>query len=183
MVKQYIIPIITGGLISSSCMAAELELAVGINLYKLTVDHHNPEQEFREESAAAPRFSVRIHAPHGKTGRHFWGTGLDITQIDSQQLLGFRALDYQWQATDTMRLGGFIGAASLDNSAAQMGYYLGANISWPSLYNGLGISLETTLAHGLGRDRLGSDTPPAPEAIPDIFFNSVSISANLSWTF
>lgn len=182
MVNIYLRPVVFSWLLLAPVFlsATEIELTTGINIYSQKINPDNPEISDLATSGMAPLLGIKIRAPHGIKQQHLLGTGLDVTEVDGKRLLGFRAIDYQWESQKSYRIGTFIGAANLDNDAPQIGYYLGLNFSQPKLYKNLGYSIEATAAYGLGRDRLPTD--PAGK-LPDIFFNIYSVSANLTWIF
>ncbi|NRB37285.1 MAG: hypothetical protein HRU20_02320 [Pseudomonadales bacterium] len=167
--------VLIGFLGSVNGFCAELELTSGINYYSLQSDIQT-----ENVSKASYILSAKLRGQHGDKQQHYLGTGLDIIDINNMRLLGFRAVDYQWAMTKNLRLGAFIGAASLANKTPQNGYYLGINLSAPRLYRNLGLILEISMANGLARDILPSD--PATRS-PDTFIDIYMSSLSLAWSF
>ena len=117
----------------------------------------------------------------GENGRHHLGFGLDIQNVLDDRLLGLRAVDYQYQATQKFRFGAFIGAATVNTGASQNGYYLGANAAWMEILPNLDIVLELRRADGLARDTLPSDELDISR--PDIFMDVNFSAVLLRWRF
>ena len=175
---QYLI-IFVMTLLSTAAYTAELELAAGVNFYTQKIGSGGIDVA-DGDTGSGHILSMKIHSPHGDSQQHLLGAGVDIVDINGQQLLAFRAVDYQWVNSHDYRIGAFIGAASLDSGAAQTGYYLGGNISKPNIYKSLGLSWEIAISSGLGRDRLPTD----PEGQrPDIFMDIYSSSLSLIYSF
>lgn len=154
--------------------------SVGIKQYSKSYRKGNEEFDGQDYSGSDAFVSFVARNRYGKNKKHTLGIGADISQIQGQIMLGFRAVDYQYLLTERLRLGTFIGAASLQSGAPQNGYYYGANLSYLNFWHGLGVSVEWSRGDGMARDRLPSD----PDGFkPDIFIDINQLSLGVVWQF
>src|SRR5262249_45966981 len=68
---------------------------------------------------------VRRALKHGS-----FGARLELEDIDSNLLIAVRALDYKHAFTQSLSIGGFIGAARLDLATPAYGYWLGGALEY-----------------------------------------------------
>ncbi len=158
----------------------KFEVSLGLNYFLQSQSEANFLVSIEDSTDIGLQIGAKIRSPFTQNKLHFIGTGLDIANIEGQRLLGFRALDYQWQFDEQYRLGLFFGAASLDTGAPQNGYYYGFSMTMTNFYENLTINLEMSRADGLARDRIVSD--PAGTEV-DIFLDVFMSSINVAWQF
>lgn len=168
-------------LIGANVAAVERYVNFGIQSHSASYDLDNSEVVFENASGSDYSLGVGMLNQFGKTGRHFLGFGLDIQNVLDDRLLGVRALDYQYQAMQKLRIGVFIGAATIDTGASQNGYYAGANVAWQDFMPKLDLVLEIRRADGLARDTLASDELDITR--PDIFMDVDFSAVVVRWRF
>lgn len=166
--------------ICSAAHAVERYVGLGYYSYNTELNLNNIDPIIIETSDSAISASIGFRNQYGKTGKNHFGLGLDFSSINDDRMIGFRALDYQRQITQHIRVGGFFGAATVNSGAAQNGYYFGGNVSWMNLISNFDIVAEYRRGDGLARDVIASD----PETTsPDIFLDFSGIALSLNWRF
>lgn len=121
-----------------------------------------------------------------KATHHFFGMGVDIMDINGDTLIGLRPIHYFYQFHPRLRLGTFLGAATLDNSLPSIGYYLGVTATSHKLIGPFDLHLGIKHGIGLGRDKrseLGENRDPNLTTRPDIFFDFVTGFVALQYSF
>lgn len=183
MVKQIAILILCSTLpcLAIEAQAAETFLNAGVGVHTVEYDTGDESVDSGEYHDNGYHLGFGIRSAHGSRGQHLFGFGVDVDRIHGQQLLGFRALDYQYEIAKRFRLGAFFGAASLDSGLPQNGYYGGYSVTLLSVWKNMDLSLEVKAGDGLGRDRLLESDPEGPRQ--DIFVNFVSGVLMLNWRF
>ena len=190
MVKGIFRPLSIAGavlLASSPVTAREWEsfVSVGYNT-------HTAEFVFEDGSTVALsvddsgyHLGVGIRSFYGKNKNHLFGFAIDIDEIAGDQVIGYRALDYQYLLTDNWRFGGFFGAASIDTGLPQNGFYFGLNTTWVNLFNVFDVVLEYREGDGLARDRFVDELgdPQGEPGFPDIFLDYSSFAVKLQYSF
>jgi hypothetical protein len=173
------------GLHATHSHAAEFSLSAGLQNHSGNWETLNTEFDAQDHSGSGYHLGFSLKNRFGKTGKNYFGVGVDIDDILDSQLIGYRALDYQRVLSSNFRIGGFFGAASIDTGLPQNGYYLGGNIGYYMLNNKLGFTFEIRHGNGLSRDRKLADDPQstADEKRPDIFLDYVASALQVSWTF
>jgi hypothetical protein len=168
-------------LLSANAFSVERYLSFGAQSHSVSYDLDNGEIVFENESGNDYSVGVGVHNQFGRTQRHFVGFGLDIQNVLDDRMFGLRALDYQYQVSQKLKIGAFIGAATVDTGASQNGYYTGANLTWQNLLPRVDIVLEFRRADGLARDTLPSDELDITR--PDIFMDVDFTAMMLRWRF
>ena len=118
-----------GSTLSVASHAYEPFIAIGINSHSIQTDFDNPEVDNQDINDEGYHVSVGIRNTYGKSERHLLGFAIEIDEIGSSTLIGYRALDYTYHLNRRIRLGGFFGAASIDTGLPQNGYYAGISMS------------------------------------------------------
>ncbi|HEU4486739.1 MAG TPA: capsule assembly Wzi family protein [Povalibacter sp.] len=108
------------------------------------------------------------------------GVRVELDQIDGQQMLAFRALDYRYRFSNPLAATLFAGAARYDLATPAYGYYYGAGIQWRDLLPRVDVNLDFRYGDKIARDKL-LPTDPAPEPRPDMFFDVTSVTLALSY--
>lgn len=182
MVKTYF-PIITllALALSVTSHAYEPFIAIGINSHSIQTDFDNPQVDSQDIRDEGYHFSVGIRNAYGRSERHLLGFGIDIDEVGSDTVIGYRALDYNYHLNKRIRFGGFFGAASIDTGLPQNGYYAGISMSVLKILWKLDLTLEFRRADGLARDRRPGSDPEGTRG--DIFLDYNSPSAALTWRF
>lgn len=96
-------------------------------------------------------------------------------------MLALRALDYEYELNEAMRIGAFFGAATLDTGLPQNGYYTGVNASYLNIIDKLDLVVEARYGSGLARDRKLASDPSGDRT--DMFLDFTSIALSLRWNF
>lgn len=109
------------------------------------------------------------------------GARLELDDVDSDLLLGVRALDYRFRRSDRFAIGAFIGAARLDLATPAYGYYLGGGVHLGELVGDWDLSAELRFGDKIARDNLLPTDPQGGR--PDNFYDLSGISVYLSRRF
>lgn len=162
--------------------AGEITLTIGADHTKtiFTEDDSNVIDENSKISSA--HFGLRAKKVFGSKRLNLLGTGVDFGKVGGFNYVGYRAIDYERILGNQLKVGTFIGAASIDSGLPQNGYYYGANLSfnYPKT-KALSTILEFRYGRGLARDRI-LDSDPEGKERPDMFVDFSTISIALSWT-
>jgi len=157
---------------------------LGINAYSVRYQTGDSAIDSEREEGSGYQLGIGIRNVFGESKKHFIGAGLDVTDIADQQLIAFRAIDYQYQIHSRLRLGCFAGAASLDSDLPQNGYYYGGNLVLTDVLAGFDILAELRYGSGLARDRILDDDPEDPVfGRPDIFASFYSTALTVNYRF
>jgi hypothetical protein len=172
-------------LLATHAHAVEFSLSAGLQSHSGNWETSNTEFDAQDYSGSGYHLGFSLKNQYGKTGKNFLGVGVDIDEILDDQVIGYRAIDYQRALSSNFRIGGFFGAASIDTGLPQNGYYMGGNISYYMLNNKLGFTFEVRYGSGLSRDRKLADDPQntTGDNRPDIFLDYVASALQVSWTF
>lgn len=162
-------------------IAAERYVLLGLSAQQ--ADYSSGDSRIDSEKGRDTGYQLRMAArnSYGENQQHLLGLGLDVQRFIGDLLLGFRALEYQYQFNCDYRAGAFIGAMQLDSGAAQTGYYGGLNVSRLNTLLGADAVLELQYGHGLARDRLLPEDPQG--RLPDMFMNVYVFNLGLAWRF
>lgn len=169
------------GFVTLPAIAAERFVQLGVNAHQ--ADHFTGDVEIDNQNKRGAGYVIRVGArnAYGEQQQHWLGLGVDFQAIDDNFLLGFRAVDYQYQSSEHYRMGVFVGAAQLDSGAAQTGYYGGLNFSCLDLFEGMDAVVELQYGDGMARDRLVAGDPAG--TLPDMFMDFVAVSFSVGWRF
>ncbi|WP_317933522.1 hypothetical protein [Halioxenophilus sp. WMMB6] len=161
---------------------AEVQVSAGWQIYEVGYDAGDSELGASEPDDSGYTLTAVAHRQFGQQGNHYFGTGITVADILGDTMLGFRAMDYQYEWASRYRAGMFFGAASLDSGSSQSGYYFGFNFSVLNLgVEGLDAAFEYTHGDGLGRDTLFADDPQIEK--PDFFLDFNTLSLSISYRF
>lgn len=166
-------------LASLNVHAYEKVLSGGVQTHSAdweTGDASFDSQDFNDTSY---HFGFRLY--NAINPKHMLGVGLDYDEILSENLIGYRAIDYQYIFSERYRVGAFFGAASLDTGLPQNGYYYGVNALTFISSNRLALQYELKVGDGLARDRLLESDPEGEK--PDIFLDFIAHTLALQWHF
>lgn len=169
-------------LLASTANAYEFNFSAGLQSYsvdQLAEDNSLPNES---ESGTGLHLGASVKNKYGETQKHWFGFGVDIDRIMGQRMLALRALDYEYQLSERVRVGTFFGAATLDTGLPQNGYYTGINASYLNIIDKLDVVVEARYGNGLARDRKRLTTDPDGER-PDMFLDFTSIALTLRWNF
>ncbi|MBW8191219.1 hypothetical protein K0504_09240 [Neiella marina] len=161
--------------------ATEIYANLGLNYHNVSFDTGNAQADADDDSDAGYHLGFGVRRPFGEHQQHWFGFRVDFDEVLGDSMVGFRAIDYQYQLDDHWRLGAFFGAASLDTGASQTGYYLGGGATYLNIYPQLDVGLDVRYGDRLARDVLFADDPETDS--PDIFYDVLSTSLYLSWRF
>lgn len=169
---------------SAATHAVEFSVGAGYQSHDASWKTDNPAFDNRDFSDSGYYFSLGLKNEVGKNNKHLIGVGIDASEILNEQIIGYRAIDYQYAVNDSIRLGGFFGAASIDTGLPQNGYYMGANASY-FVTESLSIGAELRHGNGLARDRQEQLGDPVSETedVPDIFLDFTAFGLQLNWHF
>ncbi len=162
----------------------EKVLSIGYQAHDAEWETGDLEFDNQDYSGSDYHFGFRLYNVF-KT-KHKLGLGLDFEKILSENLIGYRALDYQYEVTERVHAGAFFGAATIETGLPQNGYYYGVNSSLFIFSNKLALHYELKVGDGLARDRLLDSDPEGddPEIErPDIFLDFTSHTLSARWYF
>ena len=108
------------------------------------------------------------------------GVRLELEDIDSNLLIAVRALDYKHAFTQSLSIGGFIGAARLDLATPAYGYWLGGALEYDFSPH-WAVSFDLRIGDKLARDNLLPTDPQGGR--PDNFYDLRGVSLYLSHRF
>ncbi|WGO98823.1 hypothetical protein QFX18_01955 [Saccharophagus degradans] len=169
-------------LLACGANAYEFNLAAGLQSYsvqQLEEDNSLPDEA---ESGTGLHLGASVKNNYGDSNKHWFGFGVDIDRIMGQKMLALRALDYEYELNEDMRIGAFFGAATLDTGLPQNGYYTGVNASYLNIIDKLDLVVEARYGSGLARDRKLLASDPSGERT-DMFLDFTSIALSLRWNF
>ncbi len=161
--------------------AAEISINAGIQNHSVELDTGDAATDNQDSSDSGFHLGISIKNTYGQNKNHYFGVGIDLDDILGDQVIGYRALDYERAFGNHWRAGAFFGAATLDSGLPQNGYYTGFNLSYDRFFENLGLSFEVRHGNGLARDRLLSSDPGGEK--PDIFLDYTAVALQLRWTF
>ena len=171
-------------LLNFSAAASEISVHLGLQAYEVTYETDDETIDNTKPTDNGLYGAIAFHNSIGKSGRHWLGAAIDVTELLDDTVIGFRALDYQWRFSERMHTGAFLGAASLDSGLPQNGYYFGAHAGYFILPSKLSARFELQHGEVLARDKLLTDDPgQGPENRPDTFLSYTSSSLQLAWHF
>jgi len=166
-------------LLPPELLAAEFQIGVGITQNYIDSDTGNEQVDGNTENGISEAISLIARKQY--KGKYLLGAGIDLSNINGDRYLGIRAIDYQYIVLENTRVGAFVGAASINNSLPQNGYYLGFHLTQTNIFNFFDFGAELRYGSGLARDRLLSTDPPGDK--PDMFMDITSLGAVLSKRF
>jgi hypothetical protein len=109
------------------------------------------------------------------------GVRLELDEVESDQLLAFRAFDYTRHVSDRISMSYFAGAARLSLGTPAYGYYLGLGAQFKQVVAGLDLGVDLRYGDKVARDNvLPSDFR---DGSPDNFFDVTGISVYLTHRF
>lgn len=192
MVDQMIKRLITTTSVITLCAYAALtaqnamatkEVSVQAGLQSYTVKQLEEDNSLPDESESGTglHLGLSVKKGFGDHNQHWFGFGVDRDQIMGQRMLALRALDYEYQLTNQVRLGAFFGAATLDTGLPQNGYYTGFNASYLDIMKNLDLVAEFRHGNGLARDRRLQSDPMGER--PDMFLDFTSLALSVRWSF
>lgn len=164
--------------------AQDFFVNAGLNVHTSDLFTGIPEEDNNSDTDVGYLLGLGVRTRYGYSKRHHFGFGVDFGKINSDSILGLRALDYQYDIREKIRLGAFFGAAKLKSGASQNGFYLGAGLTFYEVWNKVNLGVELRHGNGLARDRLPSEQrPDGPRLKPDVFIDFVSLAFFLGWNF
>jgi hypothetical protein len=132
------------------------------------------------ERKFGPHFAVGVR--RRVSDRSDFGARLEIDDIESRALLGVRAVDYRFRASDKLAYSGFIGAARYDLATAAYGIYLGIGAEWRDFLPGWSAHADLKYASKVARDRLLPEDQ-GPFIRDDVFYDIASATLAISRRF
>lgn len=165
---------------ANSANSEEYFFNAGLISYQADYLYGNPQIDNADHSARTLKLGLGIRNTYGNHKKQKVGFGVDYFQLEDQTLIGFRALDYQYQIHKNLQAGFYVGAATLDSGLPQNGYYAGISTSLLNLLPTTDILFEVSYGSGLARDRRPFD-PPGDKL--DIFIDFVALGLSLNWHF
>ena len=153
----------------------ELFVDLGANRTKVTkilaVGGPNP-PDVRDDGV-----HVAFGARRNASERGDIGVRLELDQVDGQQLLSLRAIDYRYRLFPKLAVAGFAGFARYDYGLATTGYLWGAGVQWLNVLPKWDLGIDFRHYEKLNRDKsLPSDPVPTPEQHPRLYLDMDSIS-------
>jgi hypothetical protein len=82
------------------------------------------------------------------------GARIEFDEIENRALVGVRAVDYRYRASERFAYSGFLGAARYDLGTSAYGIYLGIGAEWRDVLPGWSVGLDLKYASKVARDRL-----------------------------
>jgi len=110
------------------------------------------------------------------------GVRLELDDLDGDQLLAVRALDYRRHLSDRFALTAFAGAARLDLDTPAHGWYLGGGVELKDLWPRWSLALDLRIGDKLARDNVLPTDPQGGDR-PDSFYDLRGLSLYLSRRF
>lgn len=170
------------GLCLAESSVAEVQINAGWQKHQVRFDTQDTVIDASDPSDNGYHAGIAARKNLGKSQRHWFGVGVDVSEILDQTLVGLRALDYQYQIYPHVRIGAFFGAATLDTGSMQNGYYTGINLTATDVgTKNLNVILEFRHGDGLARDRLLASDPEGTQ--PDIFLDFDALSLSVGYRF
>ena len=159
--------------------AGELFVDVGVNRTEVTkilaVGGPNPPDAEGEGVHLA--FGARRNA----SKRGDIGVRFELDQVDGNQLLSLRALDYRYRIFRKLAVSGFAGFARYDYGLATNGYFWGGGLQLLDVLPKWDIGVDLRHYEKLNRDKsLPSDPIPSAEQHPRLYLDMDGISFYVS---
>lgn len=156
---------------------AEIFLDVGAHSTRVEADIVNaPEKTETTSSGLHLGVGVRRELKRGSIGAR-----LELDDLDSDSLLGVRALDYRRHLSERIALTGFIGAARLSLATPAYGYYLGGGVELKELLRAWDLGLDVRLGDKIARDNVLPTDPQGNRE--DSFYDLRGVSLYLRYRF
>jgi hypothetical protein len=108
------------------------------------------------------------------------GVRLELEDVDSNQLIAVRALDYKHAFSERLSIGGFFGAARLDLATPAYGYWLGGSVEY-DFSPKWALSFDLRIGDKLARDNLLPTDPQGGR--PDNFYDLHGVGIYVSRRF
>jgi hypothetical protein len=109
------------------------------------------------------------------------GVRLELDDVGGDALLAVRAIDYRFNRSDRLALGGFFGAARLSLATPAYGYYLGGGVQLKEIVAGWDLSIDLRLGDKIARDNILPSDPQGGSS--DNFYDLTGLSVYLSRRF
>jgi len=123
---------------------------------------------------------IAFGARRSVSSRTDFGVRVELDQLDGENLLSLRALDYRFRFNRKLAANAFFGAARYDFGLPAYGYYLGLGATWMDVLPGWDVSMDVRHHEKLGRDKTLPDDPPSTPERTRLFFDANGIAFYLS---
>lgn len=158
---------------------AELFVDVGVNASEVQIDLDTGIPIEKTGYEVAPH--IGIGARRKVSESQDLGVRVELDEVNSELLLGVRAVDYRYRFGPHLAVTGFLGAARYDLATPAYGIYLGAGAQWREVLPGWDLGLDLRYAEKVARDDL------LPEDVaggrPDSFYDITGASLYISRKF
>lgn len=157
---------------------AELFVDLGANWSDVKADLDDSIPETSSSSVGA---HFAIGARRKVSERQDLGVRLEVDDVDSNILLGVRALDYRYRFEGPLAVTAFVGAARYDLGTPAYGVYVGAGAQWRDLLPGWDVGIDARFASKVARDDLLPEDPVGGR--PDAFYDITGAALHISRKF
>lgn len=158
---------------------AELFVDVGINASEVKIDLDTGIPIETTDAEVAPH--IGLGARRKISASQDLGVRIEIDEVNSELLLGVRAVDYRYRFGKHLAVSGFLGAARYDLATPAYGVYLGAGAQWRDILPGWDVGLDLRYAEKVARDDLLPEDVPGGR--PDSFYDITGASLYISRKF
>ena len=125
-----------------------------------------------EPSARTTGAHIAFGARRSVSKRGELGAQIELDDVDGDQLLSLRAVDYRYRIMDKVALGGFFGFARYDYGLATNGYYWGLGLQLRDILPKWDIGVDMRHYETLNRDKtLPTDPVPSAETHPRLYID------------
>lgn len=163
---------------SRAAEGAQLFVDAGANFSNVLIRLDGPSS--RANTGTKTGAHVGVGARRAVSARSDLGVRAEIDQINGEQLLAVRALDYRYRFKSPLALSAFLGAARYDLATPAYGYYGGVGVQWRDLVPRMDLSLDYRYMDKVARDKLLPNDPPSTQ-MPDAFYNISGPALYLSY--
>jgi hypothetical protein len=155
---------------------ADVTLEVGISATRVAADIATLQKSTSTSSGLHLGAGVSRELRAGSIGAR-----IELDDVDGDQLLALRALDYEHHLSDRLSIGGFFGAARLNLATPAYGYYLGGGARLRKIWGDWDLGVDLRLGDKLARDNLLPSDPQGGR--PDNFYDLKGVSLYLGRRF
>ncbi len=171
-------------LVSVTTQAIEGYVDIGVNYHSVSYDTRDQAFDANSQQGSSLHLGLGVLNQYGYSQRNYFGFGVEAHQLLGDNLIALRALNYQYQLYDRVRLGGYLGAVQLDSGASQTGFYFGSDMIWQNVFANLDVSVGLRVSDKLQRDRFFDDDPvDASGRRSDFFLRLYACTLLLHWRF
>ncbi len=159
----------------------EVFVDVGANASRQNIDLTTATTRYNSSVKSGYHFAIgarRFVSDHSDLGAR-----IEVDDIQNNNLLGVRLIDYRYRFNFPLALTFGLGAARYNLATPAYGIYWATGAQWRNLFAGWDLSLDVRYADSVARDHLLPTDPPDIGGRTDSFYNILSTTIAVSRHF